>query len=202
MGRAHKLERAEADTLPSSVESLLPKGLAEETLTSLALLFPSSSGSEETSWLGRYVASDPEHDSFLHAIRTSHLEPYERDIPNFHYWRDRIVTLQRAVDEPPYTHSVARFGTFDEPPDTHSVVRWQHNRRIVWIVSLFGTLSLCLGIAQLVIITKRSGNYTIPLAIIAGVAVIMSALLSVIMIVMFRMRRTKERAGPKGLISC
>lgn len=153
------------------------------------------------------MASDPEHDSFLHAIRTSHLVPYERDIPNFHYWRDRIVTLQGAVDEPPYTHSVARFVTLqpasDKPPNTHSVVRWQPNRRIVWIVSLFGTLSLCLGIAQLVItITKRSGNSIIPSAIIAGVAVIMSALLSVIMIVMVRMRRMKERAGLKGLISC
>lgn len=137
--------------LESSLESLLPDGLADETLTSLALLFPFSSSSTVPSWLRKSVASDPEHDSFLHAIRTGPLEPRERDIRNFHYWHDRIVVLKEAFDEAPGTNSLAQFWH-----DRRNSRQWY----TLWVALLSVMLSVSLGVAQVVLSSIQLRNYT------------------------------------------
>lgn len=139
---AHELQLADTDLLLSSLESLLPYGLADETLTTLALLFPCSSRSAVPSWLRNCVASDAEHDKFLHAIRTSPLEPHERDIRHFYYWHDRIVVLKQAFDEAPGTHSPAQL--WHDRSDTR---QWY----TLWSVLFFGLFSFCLGVVQVVL---------------------------------------------------
>ncbi|KAH8656919.1 hypothetical protein BGZ61DRAFT_434182 [Ilyonectria robusta] len=85
-------------------ESLLPRGLAEETLRTLALLFPqsmsvsSASRSSKHSWFRQLC--DRQHDTVdkrLGRCGTLHME--DRQMENFKFWRDRIVILKQAYDE-------------------------------------------------------------------------------------------------------
>lgn len=98
------------------------------------------------------MASDIEHDRFLHAIRLSPLEPHERDIRNFYYWHDRIVVLKQA---------------FDESPGTHSPAQLWHDRRdkrqwyTLWGVLFFGTISFGLGFAQVVLAGVQLHQYSL-----------------------------------------
>lgn len=125
-----------------SLDSLLPDGLADETLVTLALLFPTSASSAMPTWLRNSIASDPEHDSFLHAIRASPLEPHERDIRYFHYWHDRIVILKRAFDEAPATFSLAQLWH-----DRRDSRQWY----ILWSMLSLGIVSVCLSVIQVVL---------------------------------------------------
>lgn len=141
--------------MQSSVESLLPDGLADETLTTLALLFPSSHSSKGLYsstvpfWLRKGAVLSPEHDKFLHAIRTSPLEPYERDIRNFHYWHDRIVILKQAFDEAPPIHNFAQLWH-----DRRDSLQWY----TFWAVALFGMLTVCLSIVQVLFAALQYRN--------------------------------------------
>lgn len=104
------------------------------------------------------MVSDPEHDRFLLAIRTSPLEPRERDIRNFHYWHDRIVVLKQA---------------FDEAPGTNSPAQLWHDRRnsrqwyILWVVLLLGIFSMILGVVQVVLSGIQLRNHTHALTVAA-----------------------------------
>lgn len=105
------------------------------------------------------MASDPEHDTFLHAIRTSPLEPRERDIRNFHYWHDRIVVLKQV---------------FDEAPGTNSLAQLWHDRRnsrqwyTFWSVLLFGLLAVSLGFAEVVLASIQLRNFNHAYTVYTG----------------------------------
>lgn len=112
----------------------------------MALLFPSSDRSSTgflidavLSRLRKRVVLGPEHDRILHAIRSTPLEPHERDIRNFHYWHDRIVVLKQAFDEAPPTHTFAQLWY-----DRRDSRQWY----TFWSVILLGVLSLWLSVAQ------------------------------------------------------
>ena len=77
--------------------NLLPSGLVEETIQSLALLFPQSDlGTHkwfETVQKEQKDSLDPK------VIGCGFLQAEDRHIDNFHYWRDRIVILKQVFDE-------------------------------------------------------------------------------------------------------
>ncbi|KAJ4005451.1 hypothetical protein NW752_002284 [Fusarium irregulare] len=87
-------------------ESLFPTGFAEETLRTLALLFPQSlvmgSGTTKGSrkaWFSDLCSkrSTFEIDTRLGSCGT--LQAEDRQIKDFKFWRDRLVILKQAYDE-------------------------------------------------------------------------------------------------------
>ncbi|KPM35589.1 hypothetical protein AK830_g10978 [Neonectria ditissima] len=84
--------------------SLLPSGLAEETLRTLALLFPQSitnglahSGASRHSWFRRLCnQEDRTTDDRLGKCGNLHAE--DRQIENFTFWRDRVNILKQAYE--------------------------------------------------------------------------------------------------------
>ncbi|KAH8761222.1 hypothetical protein F5883DRAFT_563456 [Diaporthe sp. PMI_573] len=127
-----------------SPESLLPKSLVEETLTTLALLFPSQLVKGNPSWLrGNASASTPAYDTSLHAVGVEPLEPHKREIRSFYYWHDRLVILKHTLDESSATtHSPLRLWY-----DRRNTIQWYN----LWVVVVFGALSLSMTTAQLVL---------------------------------------------------
>ena len=76
--------------------SLLPDGLAQETLRTLALLFPRPRKRKSRKWyrrLPKEFSLDPGLTScgFLLAD--------DRQLENFEYWHDRLVVLKQVFDE-------------------------------------------------------------------------------------------------------
>lgn len=80
---------------PSPRNSLLPDGFIEETLRTLALLFPQ--GDEDTKkWY--YKQDDPEElDSGV--MNCGNLQDNYRQIEKYRFWHDRLVILKEAFDE-------------------------------------------------------------------------------------------------------
>jgi len=75
---------------------MFPAGIIEETLKTLALLFPSN---EETrTWLKKVSSSATEKlDSNVTECGLPRAE--DRQIDLFHFWRDRLVILKEIFDE-------------------------------------------------------------------------------------------------------
>ena len=74
---------------------VFPEGLVEETLRTLALLFPRYDA-ETQRWFAKQCAKcslDPL------AAQCTPLEPEERTIESFAYWRDRLTILKQSYDE-------------------------------------------------------------------------------------------------------
>ncbi|KAJ3542000.1 hypothetical protein NM208_g4329 [Fusarium decemcellulare] len=89
-----------------SEESLFPPGFAEETLRTLALLFPQSlvNGSDNSrtsrkSWFRKLCDKRKtcKIDERLGRCGTLHAE--DRQIKGFIFWRDRLIILKQAYDE-------------------------------------------------------------------------------------------------------
>jgi hypothetical protein len=93
----------------NSTNALLPEGLAEETLQTLALLFPSSDG-ETKKWFSRlsvYGGLDKR------IVQCGRLTTDHRQIDKFRFWRDRLVILKQVFDE----------------AQPKSLLQWWHDRR-------------------------------------------------------------------------
>ena len=126
----------EVDFLPFS--TLLPTELYNETLDSLALLFPRTSA-DCNSWL-----TDQSYKRHLDPnIRT--LAAASRGVQRYNYWRQRLLTLSEAFDR-------------SQPATIH---QWWHDRRnivqwwtfwvafVVFVLTVFfGLLSSITGIVQ------------------------------------------------------
>ncbi|KAI3393109.1 hypothetical protein diail_4738 [Diaporthe ilicicola] len=78
-----------------SEKSLLPDGLAEETLLTLKLLLPAAD-SETRRWFSKEAATAPLDGR---AIQCGRLRSGRRQIESFRFWRDRLVTLKQVFDE-------------------------------------------------------------------------------------------------------
>jgi hypothetical protein len=120
--------------LLKSVSTIFPQGFIEETLRTLALLFPHS---------------DPAVRKWCHQLsETKHLDPQlsvsgylktdDRQIEKFRYWHDRIVVLKQVFDE--------------ATPKT--ILQWWHDRRngvqwyTFWVAIVVLTLTLFFGLVQ------------------------------------------------------
>ncbi|KAH6854993.1 hypothetical protein B0I37DRAFT_44879 [Chaetomium sp. MPI-CAGE-AT-0009] len=83
------------ETQRQSADSLLPSGLAEETLRTLALLCPTADA-ETKQWL----TGLPNHSDLDRGVsQCGRLKTDDRRIDNFSFWRDRLVMLKQVFDE-------------------------------------------------------------------------------------------------------
>ncbi|KAI9150681.1 hypothetical protein HJFPF1_10457 [Paramyrothecium foliicola] len=136
--RVHVFHHASfLETQKQSNDSLLPTGLAEETLRTLALLFPSGDG-DTRRWTSR-VATDGEENSLdRRLIQCGRLKTDNRQIDCFHFWRDRLVTLKQVFDE----------------AQPKSLSHWWHDRRnrvqwyTFWVAVLVLALTIFFGLVQ------------------------------------------------------
>lgn len=117
-----------------SQKSLLPDGVVNETLQTLALLLPSADA-ETRKWFKK-VAATRELDT--RAIQCGRLKSDRRQIERFQVWRDRLVTLKQVFDE--------------AQPKTLS--QWWHDRRnwvqwyTFWVAILVLVLTIMFGLIQ------------------------------------------------------
>jgi hypothetical protein len=77
------------------ISQLFPLGLIEETLRTIALLFPQDDGQTEK-WF-RKLQNSRDVDKLL--LRCGSLRLDDRQIEKFHFWHDRLVILKQAFDE-------------------------------------------------------------------------------------------------------
>jgi hypothetical protein len=113
---------------------LLPAGLVDETLRTLALLLP---GTDEATrkWF-KALATSQRLD--IKAIKCGRLRVEDRYIENFQFWHDRLIVLKQLFDE--------------AEPDTFS--RWWYDRRkrvqwwTFWVAALVLVLTIFFGVVQ------------------------------------------------------
>lgn len=117
-----------------SQESLLPAGLVDETLQTLALLFPSGDVAMRK-WFARMPESA---DLDRSLIDCGQLSTDNRQIERFTFWRDRLVTLKQVFDE--------------AQPKT--LPQWWHDRRngeqwyTFWVAVVILALTILFGLIQ------------------------------------------------------
>lgn len=111
---------------------IFPKGFIEETLRTLALLFPQSDGSIK-SWV-RILPSSVDKS----VRRCGHLRANVRQIENFKFWHDRLVVLKGVFDE-------------NEP---RGLSQWWYDRRkrvqwyTFWVAISVLLLTIFFGVVQ------------------------------------------------------
>lgn len=117
--------------------SLFPEGLINETLQTVALLFPEPEAITKT-WTKRHLElfNNPDIDPRL--FRCGHLRTDDRQIENFTFWHDRLVMLKQVYDE--------------AQPQT--VLQWWHDRRngvqwyTFWVAVIVLVLTVFFGLVQ------------------------------------------------------
>ncbi|KAH7370959.1 hypothetical protein BKA66DRAFT_444370 [Pyrenochaeta sp. MPI-SDFR-AT-0127] len=111
---------------------IFPSGLIEETLRTLALLFPQSDSTINDWKMPAPLDLDPQ------LILCGHLKTDDRQIEKFRYWHDRIVVLKQVFDE--------------ATPRTLS--QWWHDRRngvqwyTFWVAIVVLSLTIFFGLVQ------------------------------------------------------
>ncbi|KAF5848161.1 hypothetical protein GGP41_005571 [Bipolaris sorokiniana] len=91
------LKHQAALVFPPFFPSLYPTDLIEETLRTLALLFPQHNR-EVRMWLQSRSGSSS-HGIDRQLLKCGYLRLEERQQNNFHFWHDRLVILKQAYDE-------------------------------------------------------------------------------------------------------
>lgn len=129
--------------------SILPDGLARETLQTLALLFPQAelnrsrrTKNQMTSWFRGICDKHERSNSIVDGrlARCGNLTTSDRQIDKFEFWRDRLVVLKEAYDE--------------ATPRTLS--QWWYDRRngvqwyTFWVALLVLILTIFFGLVQCV----------------------------------------------------
>ncbi|KAK6836451.1 hypothetical protein PG987_006946 [Apiospora arundinis] len=114
-----------------SSETLLPEGLAAETLQTLALLLPATDRKTRR-WLSCLTSVDKR---LAHGGR---LKTELRQIERFRFWQDRLIMIKQTYDE--------------AQPKT--LTQWWHDRRngvqwyTFWVAILVLTLTIVFGLIQ------------------------------------------------------
>jgi hypothetical protein len=116
------------------VSALFPPLLTEETLRTLALLFPQSD-KDIAKWFNKLPYS-------LHidsqVVKCGHLKADDRQIETFKFWHDRLVILKQVFDE-------SRPSTLSQWwCDRRNGVQWY----TFWVAILVLTLTIFFGIVQ------------------------------------------------------
>ncbi|KAF6812371.1 hypothetical protein CMUS01_13075 [Colletotrichum musicola] len=124
--------------------SVFPDGFLDETLRTLAIIFPESEfgsygcfKSCRTPWLRKLCSKDSacKVDSRLGSCGT--LRGVDRGIENFRFWRDRLVILKQEYDE--------------ATPRTLTQFWNDRRNRVVWWTFWLAVVVLALGIAGVAI---------------------------------------------------
>ncbi|KAH7064189.1 hypothetical protein BKA63DRAFT_427917 [Paraphoma chrysanthemicola] len=121
-----------ASFLHRQVSSIFPTGLKEETIRTLALLFPQHDRSTRK-WLNK---QSTKFDNML--LRCDPMRLEDRQIETFHFWHDRLVMLKQAFDQSrPATMSQWWF-------DRRNGVQWY----TFWVAVLVLILTIFFGMVQ------------------------------------------------------
>ncbi|EUC41887.1 hypothetical protein COCMIDRAFT_105018 [Bipolaris oryzae ATCC 44560] len=126
--------------LKSQDGTALPEGLAEETLRTLALLFPSRSKDRDAQkWLQAKV-SDKKNSVRLDSdlLNTTSLRLLDRKAEKFEYWRSELLTLKEIFDEPRPT-SIRRLWH-----DRRNKIQWA----TFWVAITILGLTIFFGLVQ------------------------------------------------------
>ncbi|KAI1761790.1 hypothetical protein GGR53DRAFT_504095 [Hypoxylon sp. FL1150] len=136
-----------ASFLECQQRSLFPEGLVDETLRTLALLFPQSEfrttrlgRNEKRAWFRKLCVSSKPCIIDPRVTICGSLRAEDRQIERFSFWRDRLVILKQAYD--------------DATPKTLS--QWWHDRRngerwyTFWVAMLVLFITTSLGVVQCV----------------------------------------------------
>ncbi|EMD86405.1 hypothetical protein COCC4DRAFT_22623 [Bipolaris maydis ATCC 48331] len=126
--------------LKSQDGTAIPEGLAEETLRTLALLFPSRSKDRDAQkWL-RSKLSDKKNSVRLDSdlLNIASLRLLDRKAEKFEYWRSELLTLKEIFDEPRPT-SMRRLWH-----DRRNKVQWA----TFWVAMLILGLTIFFGLVQ------------------------------------------------------
>jgi hypothetical protein len=126
----------------------LPKELVDETLHTLALSFPQAlfessnrSTREEQKWFKKFCqlhVQETHCEADDRVVRCGTLQANQRQVEQFHYWRDRLVVLKQIYD--------------DSTPATLS--QWWFDRRngpqwyTFWVAALVLLITTLLGLVQ------------------------------------------------------
>lgn len=119
-------------------KSLLPDGVADETLQTLALLFPTADR-ETKKWFLK-VAGPAQLDR--RTIQCGRLRSNRRQIENFKFWRDRLATLKQIYDEA-QPRTLAQWWR-----DRRDGVQWYTFMVVVFLTILFGLIQSIEGALQ------------------------------------------------------
>ncbi|EQL00722.1 FAD-binding, type 2 [Ophiocordyceps sinensis CO18] len=121
-------------TLGDSADTLLPPGVGEETLRTLALLFPTADP-QTRGWLLRL----PSYDGLdARVAQCRRLKTDDRQIDGFPFWRERLTLLKQVFDE----------------AQPQSLVNWWHDRRngvqwyTFWVAVFVLVLTVFFGLVQ------------------------------------------------------
>ena len=126
----------------SCEDSILPIGLAEESLQTLALLFPQSIvnsllKSPKRIWF-RKLCENYDFTVDKRLGKCGNLHPEHRQIKNFKFWRDRLVILKQAYDEAT-PRSISQFWY-----DRRNGVQWY----TFWVAIIVLVLTAIFGLVQ------------------------------------------------------
>jgi hypothetical protein len=117
--------------------SIFPPGLIDETLRTMALLFPAypTPDKKTRKWLSNFPTTlNIDH----HVIECGHLKTDDRQIERFVFWHDRLVSLKQIFDE----------------AHPRNLSQWWHDRRncvqwyTFWVALLVLLLTLLFGLIQ------------------------------------------------------
>lgn len=123
-GRQTKTERS----------GVFPPGFCAETLRTLALLLPSSE-KKTKKWFRRHQATQTLDKM---AIKCARLRADDRQIDNFHFWKDRLVILKQVFDE----------------AEPSTISQWWYDRRkgpqwyTFWVAMAVLLLTVVFGVVQ------------------------------------------------------
>jgi len=115
--------------------SLLPSGLAEETLRTLMLLFPRGDSSRPRRWVSKQIRKHNLDPTLGHL---GNLRVHDRRFERFDYWHDRLVILKQAFDE----------------SNPRTLRHWWNDRRnsvqwyTFWVAILIFATTIFFGIVQ------------------------------------------------------
>ncbi|KAK5996000.1 hypothetical protein PT974_04423 [Cladobotryum mycophilum] len=115
----------------SLTDSLFPVSLLQETLDTIALLFPSSD-KDTVRWLKTQTKIDPQ------LGRCGSLRTRERRLENFTFWHDRLVILKQAFDES-HPKNISQWWF-----DRRNSVQWY----TFWVAILVFIMTIFFGVVQ------------------------------------------------------
>jgi hypothetical protein len=129
-----------------STEHLFPEGFIDETLRTLSILFPAHDRLTEN-WFSKIALL---HSLDQRAMRCKRVEPNHRRIETFTFWRDRMIILKEVFEEST-PKTVSQLWS-----DRRSPTQWW----TFWIVLILSSLSVFLGLVQVVLSAAQLRNST------------------------------------------
>lgn len=125
---------------------MLPRGLVEETLNTLSILFPP--GKKTASVLSKRRGTAPVFDPSLKDLMAG--EP--KQLSSYPYWRNRLVVILDRFEHPRQNSIRQRW--YDDRNRMQWATYW-FAKAILVMTLLFGLISSVTGVMQVLVATKQ-----------------------------------------------